>query len=1069
MTLRTPRRRISPRTKRRYRAIKDFLRRTLGNSSEQNIKINSSIAVNVTDLNHKISGLEQQLNNISKHLISVENSSQRESRISIPEIRDNIETINEPTEASSERRSKRIETKVLYEDLRYKTSEPEYKKSNNSDDNNRNVAASELLIDDDEINISKLSNNKKKLTNKLNVKNECHPNMQKRKTRSVYDKIAYSTSSYHSLIDPRVDRYLHTEHQNRPCTKKQGRQRDVPDPTDYEFPKKYKEQIKRIKPGKVLINYDDTRHERRKRDKKVKREVDQNFIADIIKKQYKPIRMFGKRESDISQFSAPVCRDQEFPIRENILEGSELCSCCYDRHRKVKYVHENDVSDIRSICDTRLYSSKRSARHKIHRRYATNYNDSALYDLVPVKEKSSPKSRRKFVENNTTPYQCYKEVPPSPRTLRPRLNLKAQHFMEFDEEVAHNKRKSRRNSPNRAKRRLDYGDTLDSNESSEEINNEKYLQKLNQSKKIEIQQDLETMRTLQTPTSNNEPAIVHDNVLNKTQETDSSADKTDKALCEIKDILQKFLQEIKKETNSQCDNSEASNKTEDLRLSDYQNRSKTNTVKNSQIDINNFSMSPCSLTPAMPYVPAFSKPCCYPILPVCRMNCMQSGYIVPSPSYTCANCVHNKDEVQQNNENTANDTFNTTTNNETDQLIKEIYNLVIQSPKIGRKNECRETSVNCKEDNTTAIILTSRSVGSSSKHDVKVGTPKTKCCSKSCEAIGSPHSDTYSRTNPSYSDTILEKLSLEATATEIVSETELSSDPITIKKVKENKFAKVLRSFRFFKKKKKNDVIEELSESESTTEVDLNKIPPFRQDITNYMMHDQEYFQQPPVPPTNPLYQNSYSPQHGYDYPHYCGPSYSGYPDRPQSPYNIYSPSRFQHESAPTQRRHSPQRPTAPPYPNPYNNYNRMEPQVPLCLKEIEVKSIATQSDRKISFFRKFTKKTQPPAAASRSAEYPQKNCSTQTAQDKKPGLFNWKNLQAKPTVPSNNDPLKFSYKTQRQLAEGDVKMRNAMLKKLFHKRNPFSPRNLIVRTLLGKDKSSFGEPPMMYRPRMFF
>lgn len=99
-----------------------------------------------------------------------------------------------------------------------------------------------------------------------------------------------------------------------------------------------------------------------------------------------------------------------------------------------------------------------------------------------------------------------------------------------------------------------------------------------------------------------------------------------------------------------------------------------------------------------------------------------------------------------------------------------------------------------------------------------------------------------------------------------------------------------------------------------------------------------------------------------------------------------------------------------------------------------------------------------------------QRNCSTQTKQNStedqtKPGLFNWKNVQPKPL---NKDPLAFSYLKQKQLAEGDVKMRNALLKKLFYKRNPFSPRNLIVRTLLGKDKSSYGEPPAIYRPKLF-
>ncbi|XP_059061243.1 uncharacterized protein LOC131854128 [Achroia grisella] len=1066
MNLRTPRRRISPRTKRRYRAIKDFLWRALGNSSQQNIKINSSIAINVTDLKHKIVGLEKQLSNVSKQLIRVESSSRQESSISIPEIRNNIsETKEEQAEASCERNSNGVETKVLY-----KTSESQYRKSDDSEsvsildhnDNNVNVNAKKFLTQGDKYSRSKLRKNRDKIINRSNATEECHPDILHHKTRSVYDNFvtAYSTSSYHSLIEPKCNGYIYNDQQNRKYNSKYERQRDAPEFFN-EIPKKLKDQHKRIKPHKSMYIYEDLKRDRSRRDTH-EREVDRDFIADLIRKQYKQTRIFGKRESDISQFSAPVCRDQEYTINENILEGSELCSCCYDGRRRVKYVHENDLNDMRSICDTRLYSSKRNTRHKYHRRYVNNYNDSTLYDLIPVKEKSSPKSRRKFIEDS----QYYKEVPPSPRTLRPRLNLKAQYSNEIEDEATYNKRRNRR-------RRQDYGDTPDSNESIGLTNNQKQLQKFHQSDKInQIQQGMDTMSSLQSPISNNEQGngTTNDISLNKSQESDSCADKTDKALCEIKEILQSFLQEIKKESISQCGKSEISNKSGEKRLNDCQNGSKINAgmiKNNSEIGINNFSMSPSSLPPVSPFIPAFTNPCCYPLLPLYPMNYMQNGYVVPSPSYTCANCTNNKEEVHENNQNTTNDTFNTTANNETDQLIKEIYNLVTQSPKSGRKKDNCDRSIKVRNENTVSKMLTSRSVGGSSKmskHDVKVGTPKIKCYSKSCEAIGSPHSDTYySRTNSSYSDTVLEKLSLEATATDTVLETEISSDPTTIKKGKGSKFANVLRSFGFLKKKK-NDAIEELSESESTIEVDVKKKSPFRQEVTNYMMQGQEYFHQPPIPSATQQYQNPQFHQHCNDYSHCCGPNYIGYQSPILSPYKIHSTHR-EHENLRHHHHYSPQEPTAP-YPNSFHNYPQMQTQVPLCLKEIEVKNIATQSDRKMAFFKKLTKRMQPPTT--QSEEDPQKNCSTQTAMDK-PVLFNWKNLQAKQNVTFKNDPLKFSHKTQKELANGDANMRNAMLKKLFYKRNPFSPRNLIVRTLLGKDKSSFGDPPMMYRPRMFF
>lgn len=250
------------------------------------------------------------------------------------------------------------------------------------------------------------------------------------------------------------------------------------------------------------------------------------------------------------------------------------------------------------------------------------------------------------------------------------------------------------------------------------------------------------------------------------------------------------------------------------------------------------------------------------------------------------------------------------------------------------------------------------------------------------------------------------------------------------------------------------------------------------------MMHGQEYFRPPPIP--NNYRPNEYQPD--YHPPYNPGVQEYQYPPPPPPPiHDIYSYSprtrqRFQeHATAPPY--HSKQRPSAPPYQSTYeNSYSQMpQPQVPLCLKEIEVKSIGTQSERKMSIFRKIKKKIQPPISpVGGGDDYDQRNCSTQTQTARTPvtkpvlrkPLFNWKNLQAKAMEQAkngNNDPLKFSLKAQKDLAEGDLKLRNVMLKKMFYKRNPFSPRNLIVRTLLGKDKSSYGEPQTVFRPRMFF
>ncbi|KAG6461032.1 hypothetical protein O3G_MSEX012388 [Manduca sexta] len=893
---------------------------------------------------------------------------------------------------------------------------------------------------------SKAKNKKSKLYSELNY----DQNLSKRRTKSVYENFGsfYSTSSYHSIIDPKMA-YVHKGDGNERQTRNHRRDYIEIEPFH-------------LKDKKIRNHVTDTyKEENRIRSRKIKhnRELDQEFIADIIRRQYKPVKMFGRKESDLSQFSAPVCRDQDYLIPEDT-RGTDLCSCCYEGRRTRPKKHK-ELTDMRSICDTRLYSSKRQPRSKQHRRLVEVYNDSDLYDLVPVKEKSSPKSRKKFAEDNLMAYSYYKEVPPSPRTHRPRLNLKAQYFAEFEDFLAQ-KRQNRRNSPTRSKRspRRSAAFESDTSEMPANFNQFNQKQKFIHSNRIQVQtQNTGTASSLHSPKYGNE--IVPETALNKTQETDLSIDKTDKALSEIKDILQSFLLEIKKETTaSQCDKSDVTSKVAANDLSHPHNsaNAKANMFPQSGHSFN--YTAPCNMAPCMP---AFPNPCCYPVLPICPMNplnCMQNGYTAPTPSFTCATCA-NKDPPQE--EKPSKSANNTTEfcNAETEELIKEIYKYVAQSPRLKRHNQQSDRREKDK-------LLTSRSVGGSAKgsrRDANVGTPKMKCYSKSCEAISTRLiSDTYySGTNASYSDTLLEKLSVEATPSDSISETDFTTESTSVEKGKQNKFAKVLRSFGLMKKKKK-DVIEELSESESAIDVEIKPKPPFKQKITNYMMHGQEYYHPPPVPPMH-----HYHPEEYHEH-------------RPYLPRVAeFSP----HEGEHTQRMHPhvhnqvpyhpPPMPLAPPYSQAYDNYKQqMQQNVPLCLKEIEVKSIGTQSERKMSFFRKMKTKIQPPGLSVRSEDMPIKNCSTQTqnAQNKpqlpqmKPGLFNWKNLQKPPT---KMDPMAFSFMKQKQLAEGDFKIRDAMVKKLFYKRNPFSPRNLLVRTILGKDKSSYGDPPTMYRPRMFF
>lgn len=771
-----------------------------GSSSQPDIKINSSIAINVTDLKHKIVGLEQQLTEVNKHcreLVCLESSSRKESQTQVStDGRQDLDVLKEQSEITS---TKRVhlhgdETKLLY-----KTSESLYRKSDDSDsiskvyhDPKRNdLRPSDEMAAQSYVDETKIKKKKSKLDKRMNAVDGIHHNLRKHKARSTYENFASSygaTTSYHSLNEPRVGRRRCTDYPGHSFEGHYMKQHEYVDPIAEEV--RPKNTSRKNSPQRYQEPYEG-KHRRRSK-KNTSRELDQEFIADIIKRQYRPIRMFGQRESGVSQFSAPICRDQEYPIRENILEGSDLCSCCFDGRKNHRSDYEYGINDIRSICDTRLYSAMPPTRHKHHRKHTDNYNDSNQYDLVPVKEKSSPKTKRKYTGDAMIPYG-YKEVPPSPRSHRPRLNLKAQYYNEFEEYMLH--RRQRNGSPKRYKKKH-YEHIPEScvDESTEAVVTNKEKRKTQVVKSIQnethIQQDVATTTSsLQSPIYSNAPANVPDSILNKTQETDSSTDKTDKALNEIKDILQSFLQEIKKETTvSQCDNSEINAKVTEKSLNEFRIESaklNSSMIPNSGHNMNNYTLPQCGLS--APFMPPFTNPCCYPILPVCPMNCVQNGYAMPSQSFTCASCANNAKEEVLNKTTSPNESTNNVKNtNETDHLIKEIYKFVAQSPINARRKEFREMPKNESTEDGTQGKMTSRSVGGCSKfsrHDAQVETQKIRCQSKSCEAIGSRFltDTTYNtRTNPSYSDSILERLSLEAaTGSESID----SSESTTIKKV----------------------------------------------------------------------------------------------------------------------------------------------------------------------------------------------------------------------------------------------------------------------------------------------
>ncbi|XP_041977570.1 uncharacterized protein DDB_G0283697-like [Aricia agestis] len=950
MTITTPRprRRISSRTKKRCRNIKNFFCKALNTKSDTNNKNQSSPQISISDLKEKISSLETQLNKISKHCYSstqINDCSDHRNKQTLPE--------SKTSDRASHRHSNTNETKVLY-----RATSSHYEKTDASETSRRKMKNNDIMIHDTSETKYEEKKSKRPKVREMWQQEDEFDHCKKLTARHL----AYNQNT----IKERKKKRAIKEYQRAIKTEKQYKQ-------------PHKNETRYLDPSSS-------------NSKKIRRRtvVDEDFISSIIKKQYKPTKMFDVQHSNMSQLSAPVCRDKEYSMRDKICYDYDLCSCCFDQPKRHDYKKINsNVSDMRSVCDARLYSSKKRSRYHGHSKGLNDFNNADLYDLIPVKEKSSPKARKK-IEYASIASNKYNEVRPSPRTLRPRLNLQAKMYDESDgishSTSFHNK-----------------------NQSQDEINgtSDNRTEKNNN-----LRRGMSTLlfRNIES----------HDENVNESKQSTD----TDRNLAEIKDLLQSFITVINENSAHGGNNTKLSSNNNNLHgLSDTSNYQANATTNLNNTNIGN--TYPHYNVP--PVMPIFPNNCCYPVMPIYPVNYLQNGYLFPNVSNTC-NSSAKASKQPKRSSSTCDHKHESNSSSETHELLKEIHNFVTQNP----------ITVNKKEDlkSKHRQYFVTRSVGDSSiasNYNKKYMNTK-RCVSKSCEAIGRGDScNIYS--NTSFSDTALERFSVEATRS-----TTDFNPTFEIREIKTNKLKDIFTPWKWGKKK--NDVLDEISEGEDIIEEDIEeRPPPFRQNITNYAMYSQEYYHPPPIKRQPYKTMKHSTPM--------ASPRFT-----PRNTARNHSPYYPDHPNIPPYYHDNPQTP-------PYQRYHPEGPmpQVPLCLKEIEVKSAGTQSERKMSLFKKLLvpKKVKVASEPSEKSKPPAKT---------KSGIFNWKTL--KESAKTGAIPKDFTFKTQQQLAQGDTKMKNALIKKLFYKRNPFSPRNLIVKTLLGNDPSSYGNPPKLIKPKYF-
>lgn len=726
-------------------------------------------------MKHRIIGIEHQLNEVNKHcqdLAGLENSFRREAEHFQEKRYEKASCEEQPSSSGKQTASQG--TKFLYRqpEAQFLKSDSDFISTVEQQLSNKSEKGLEPFVVLENYH-AQLANIKKakKIEARKKKYHEYDETIAKHSAPITADNLnEYMTSSHQSASHGRVA----PRHEAPPSPSQQRRSKHrhkerYPIQAQHIGRSDFDESRKKKRREKIKRHRGDASppccyHEARNRKDEMSATLDQDFIADIIKRQYQPVKLFGRRGSNLSQFSAPVCRDLEYHrIRNDIQEGTDLCSCCYDNHQR-------QFSDMRSVCDTRLYSSKGCSRSRGHRRHQDIYNDSTYYDVIPVKEKTSPKSRRKFVEENVLPqYACYpyKEVLPSPRTHRPRLNLKAQLYQDY-EDLIQGKQPVRRHVQ-RPKKRGEYYAVVERDNTSEVFPNSYHREQ------TKIQTPIKILTCAQIHQDSNNLQYTHHSPVNQQQNNPTlnilqESDKTDKALCEIKDILQSFLQEIKRDSSQ---SSQVCAKQVDKQTSNVLPETPNCRTSNNY----NSYIAPKEAPAASPipasFVPSYPSPCCYPMM--CPVNYLQNGFVVPSPSVVaCHACLNTtkenvciecslkpKDQSTQEN-------YESVRNNEIDNLIKEIYKYVAKDQKLSKRKVPKKN--NARNDNTIEESdrdkqLTSRSVGESlrlKRHDAKVGTPVLKSYSKSCEAIGSRlNSENYYTTTQS--DTVLDKLSLEVT------------------------------------------------------------------------------------------------------------------------------------------------------------------------------------------------------------------------------------------------------------------------------------------------------------------
>ncbi|XP_004921569.2 uncharacterized protein LOC101735536 [Bombyx mori] len=378
-----------------------------------------------------------------------------------------------------------------------------------------------------------------------------------------------------------------------------------------------------------------------------------HYLSEVIKKQYQPVPVKDYM-SDGSKYTSPICRD-EYLSPDSCPYETDICSCFQGMFYNVdNYLLDNDMEP------TQL---------KVN--YSNIYNDSSLYDVIPVKEKqfntfanNSPKEKKSEIV-----MKCWPEtvrVKPHPQHVIVNYHTEArckENHINTRSRRSNNLIRQRHKRNKKQFREQKTG--MSSNSYSVDLS-QVYTKIIPKTKNAQTsgiikQPLLQHSKCLNAPINNVQPQVLTKII--------GQENKTQVTLGQIKNILQTVLTEVRESTMKNVEEKTKKDAT-------VQKGSSQSNMREGSSLLNSFTYSPFNMSP---YPPTCSRQmasnlCCYP------GHSPMHNYplIIQTPGrHLCSSCFKNSHYKPTGKTMPTNsDKLKEQRYKETDKLIREIYKSV---------------------------------------------------------------------------------------------------------------------------------------------------------------------------------------------------------------------------------------------------------------------------------------------------------------------------------------------------------------------------------------------------------